>query len=145
MAIIVSECPGEFRSSKLGKVATNKKGQVTSQFTYTSTLPRCEVLSCSLFSFFSFLFFSSALFSYLLFSPQFSFLLYSSLFCFLLLLSPLHSSPLLSTPQHSTPHFSSLLLFSTPYTQITIDTLANLRLRLNVTKDRYRMSQVSHR
>ena len=28
MDIIVSECPSEFRSSKTGKVATNKKGQV---------------------------------------------------------------------------------------------------------------------
>jgi hypothetical protein len=113
MAIIVSECPGEFRSSKLGKVATNKKGQVISQFTCTYTLPLCKVLSSP----------SSPYF--------FSFLVFS----FLLLLSPFHSIPLLT----------SLLLFSILYAQITIDTLANLRLRLNVTKDRYRMSQVSQK
>ena len=28
MDILVAECPPEFRSSKMGKVATNKKGQV---------------------------------------------------------------------------------------------------------------------
>lgn len=74
----------------------------------------------------------SALFSSLLF-PLFSFLF----FCLLSSLSfLLFSSALFS--------FSSHLLFFILYPQITIDTLANLRLRLNVTKDRYRMSQVSH-
>ena len=45
MAIIVSECPGEFRSSKLGKVATNKKGQVNLP-TFCLAPMLCLVIKC---------------------------------------------------------------------------------------------------
>lgn len=138
MAIIVSECPGEFRSSKLGKVATNKKGQVTLRSKCFCPLSCCEVLSSLLFSyllssplsFFSPLFCCFRFFSSVLFSPHF--------------FSFLHSSIYFSSCPLSCPVQSSHLLFVIPHPQITIDTLANLRLRLNVTKDRYRMSQVNH-
>ena len=57
------------------------------------------------------------------------------------------SSPplfLRSTLLHSSFLYPIPLYSITRNTQVTIDTLANLRLRLNVTKDRYRMSQVNH-
>ena len=39
MDILVSECPSEFRSSKMGKVAQNKQGQVRRSVWRSSIFP----------------------------------------------------------------------------------------------------------
>lgn len=50
MDILVSECPSEFRSSKMGKVATNKKGQVRSNrcMSYLFLVLSCRIPTCVL-------------------------------------------------------------------------------------------------